>query len=382
MATPSSQKHLPISFVALSGSAWTGARHDLVIRPQELAYSQPFRTTVHQTLGGAYVDAFGRGVGMVTMSGVTGWRGGPDEDGAAKFDALNDTILAWTRAREARVSAGLSPDLEELGLIDTLNGRELSLAPLDWQLQRTNRDPLLRRFSGRFAVVRDLSDPPVADLDSILSAIASPLGRVGAALGSLDAAVAGQGRLAKALSGTKSVLGPLASAGAGFLEKSRGLLVTVREGVDAVTGAVDDTLRPVFDLTRDIQAAGRNIFQAVNAVASIPNHVIYQITAIAGNLQGAYCDMVNGFDRLQTAFDLDPLFGASNCSSTGGGRPISTWGERNPFEALAPNYTAAPVTADARMVIQGAKALDPVASPLTVAQAADRLERITAGVSA
>lgn len=382
MASPTSQKARAISFVQLSGAGWSGARHDLIIRPEELTRQEPFRTTVHQTLGGGYVDAFGRGVGMVSLSGTTGWRGGPDEDGAAKFDALRDAILAWSSAREKRVSAGLSPDKVELGLIDTLDGFELSVAPLEFMLRRSKQRPLLRQFQIRLAVVRDLSDPPAGDLDSILSAISSPLGRVGSALESLEAAAEGQGRLASALSGARGVLGPLATAGSGFLEKSRGLLETVRGGVDAVTGAVDSTLKPVFDLTRDVQQAGRNIFQAIDAVAGIPNHVIYQINAIAGNLQGAYCDLINGFDRLQTAFDLDPLFGASNCSSTGGGRPISQWGERSPFETLTPTTTPAPVTADARSVIQSSKALDPVAQPLTITQASDRLDRIASGVSA
>lgn len=382
MATPTSQKARPISFVQLSGAGWTGARHDLVIRPEELTRQEPFRTTVHHTLGGGYVDAFGRGVGMITLSGTTGWRGGPDEDGAAKFDALRDAVLAWARSREERVSAGLSPDLVELGLIDTLDGFELSVAPLEFTLRRSKQRPLLRQFSIRLAVVRDLSDPPIGDLDSILGAITSPLGRVGAALESLEVSAAGQGRAAQTMGGLGRFLGPMAGAASGFLDKSKSLLEQVRGGVDAVTGAVDDTLRPVFDLTRDIQAAGRNIFHAVNAIAGIPNHVIYQVNAIAGNLQGAYCDLVNGFDRLQTAFDLDPLFGASNCSSTGGGRPISTWGDRNPFDALVPGAPSAPVSADARSVIQQAKALDPVAQPLTLAQAADRLERIAAGVTA
>jgi hypothetical protein len=114
-------------------------------------------------------------------------------------------------------------------------------------------------------------------------------------------------------------LGPLAGAGSEFLTKSKGLLDTVLGSIGSSTGTVDDTLRPIFDLSRDIQQAGRNVFHAVDAIAGMPNHVIYQINAIAGNFQGAYCDMLNGFDRIKSVFDLDPLFGASNCSSTGGG---------------------------------------------------------------
>jgi hypothetical protein len=239
---------------------------------------------------------------------------------------------------------------------------------------------LLRQFNIRLAVVRDLSDPPSAEFDSIMDAITSVAGRVGSALDGLVSAASGQARSASTLSGMGRYLGPLAGAGSEFLTKSKSLLDTVRTSVQSVTGTIDDTLRPVFDLTRDIQQAGRNIFHATDVIAGVPNHVVNEINAIAGNLHGAYCNIVNGFDRIESIFDLDPLFGASNCSSTGGGRPISPWENANPFESLSPSVPPAPQTTASRDAMRWAQSLDPVASPQTAAHAADRLNRINEGL--
>src|SRR5277367_3573779 len=75
---PPSQKvgSAPISFIFIDGSipapnTWT---LNLVIRPEELTRTDPSRMTVQQTLGGAWADDFGPGLGSINISGTTGWR--------------------------------------------------------------------------------------------------------------------------------------------------------------------------------------------------------------------------------------------------------------------------------------------------------------------
>lgn len=51
------------------------SRFDFAVRPEDLSHQEPSRMQAHQTLGGAWVDAFDRGLSTITISGHNGWRG-------------------------------------------------------------------------------------------------------------------------------------------------------------------------------------------------------------------------------------------------------------------------------------------------------------------
>ncbi|MGB9661342.1 MAG: hypothetical protein ACPL5F_04905 [Moorellaceae bacterium] len=49
-------------------------RWTFLINPDTYIQTEPVRANVIQTIGGAYVDAFGRGLATIRISGVSGWR--------------------------------------------------------------------------------------------------------------------------------------------------------------------------------------------------------------------------------------------------------------------------------------------------------------------
>ena len=88
---PPSQKFRRIGF-ALTGPG-PDVRYDFVIRPEELTRQEASRLAVQQTLGGAWVDSFGRNLSSITIAGHTGWRGGFLTSGEDLLLDLRNTCL-------------------------------------------------------------------------------------------------------------------------------------------------------------------------------------------------------------------------------------------------------------------------------------------------
>lgn len=157
---PPSQKNRTIGF-ALMMSLAPVMIHDLTIRPEELQRIEPYRTNPHNTIGGAYVDSFGRGIGKVVLSGTTGWRGGAGLlglSGEHAFIALRQMFTMWDRLRERAHNFGLGPESVRLALVDTLNSYVLAVVPLQFQLQRSKQQPLISKYNIELAVVGDLEE--------------------------------------------------------------------------------------------------------------------------------------------------------------------------------------------------------------------------------
>lgn len=138
-----SQKDAQIAFVV------DGSRVVLAVRPEDLSWSEPYRLATHQTLGGAWVDYFGQNIQTITLSGNTGWRGGEDGDGAARFDNLQMLFEDWRGKceRERRYV--------QMMFVDDLNGRTVSVIPVSFVLKRNKSRPLLMMYQ----IVMHVVDP-------------------------------------------------------------------------------------------------------------------------------------------------------------------------------------------------------------------------------
>lgn len=374
---PVSQKDRPIAFALLDGGAPI-AWHELIVRPESLTRVEPQRVMVHNTLGGAYIDAFGRGVGQVILEGTTGWRGAE-----VAFHSLRETIGAWDALRQSRLSMALSPDDVELVLSDALDEFALVVVPQEFTLNRTKApNPLLFRYRIRMAVARDLADPGPMDLDAILKALTDALGRAAAALGSLTGIAGLQGVAASALGALGKALGALAKAGQVFLQTSQRLLTAVVSGVNAVTGVVDAVLKPVYYLALATQLAGRNLFYAASSLTGMPAHVVYQLNRIGTLFESARCNLLLGFDQMQSIFDLEPLFGASHCSSTAGGRPPSLYAgaDHNVFASIAPAGGSLLQTTASAQAMRMAGTIDPLVTQFSPSYAAGLMQTMTDGI--
>lgn len=138
-------------------------QHTLILNPQDFTQREPVRMQVVQTIEGAYVDDFGRGLPKVTISGHTGWRlkkmldGKGLLDGWTAFKALrNDIFRFYTEARDETRSFIHNPDYE-LQWYNWGEGEYYAIQPEEFQLQRSASNPLLYQYSFPFTCIRDLS---------------------------------------------------------------------------------------------------------------------------------------------------------------------------------------------------------------------------------
>jgi hypothetical protein len=190
---PPSQRNRPIGFHGSTGS------YTLSIRPEELTRYEPSRLAVQQTLGGAWVDGFDRGITVIKISGTTGWHGGPADgnqlSGEAQFQQLrSQAFTAWHSARAAIVASGGDPSAVELYFVDTLNLQADLVAPKAFTLRRSKSRPLLMQYSIELLVLQDAAQPlpansPIAAA-GYLSGAAS-LGVTADALSNLTALLSG-----------------------------------------------------------------------------------------------------------------------------------------------------------------------------------------------
>lgn len=81
----------------------------------------------------------------------------------------------------------------------------------------------------------------------------------------------------------------------------------------------------------------------------------------------AYCILKNTFKTRQILPSYDDVYGASLCSSTAGGRPLSKYLDTNTFEAISPiiNNRLA-IDSDSVAAIMHLSKMDPVLSPLSL----------------
>lgn len=154
------------------GFAGTGGFFSFNIRPEELTRYEPSRLAVQQTLGGAWVDGFDRGIITIKIQGHTGWRGftpGSAQDavgnplttglpGELQFAQLRaSSFLNWHAERARIVAGGGDPSVVELIFIDTLNGFTDLVAPKSFTLRRSKSRPLLMMYTIEMLVLQDLA---------------------------------------------------------------------------------------------------------------------------------------------------------------------------------------------------------------------------------
>jgi hypothetical protein len=380
---PSSQQNKPISFILLEDGNPI-AEQDLIIRPEEMTRQEPSRNNVQNTLGGAWIDSFGPGVASITLNGHTGWRGTASEDGFAIFKRLRETVFVqWHSARAAREQSLRDPDDVQLVFVDQLNDFASVVSPQQFQLRRHKSRSLLSQFQislvelGPFDKVRakELQDPIVAAIDNprrqklAQESVKQTVKKNKGLLGEISAGIAG-------------LTSGAATAATRVLELSNKLLVKVDEIAGEAVENIDTASRPLLIAADAIHKASANAFAIMAMPSNIAAHAKHTLMRISGNLMDARCNLKNGFDRLFEFPDFSDVFGASMCSSTGGGRPHSPWAEENPFLRIFP-ATSPVVTIDssAQSAIGTLSALDGVNTPgdQTI-QALDRLNALTRGV--
>lgn len=383
MAAPPSQKadKRPMSFVLSNSFKGTTKKVDLVVRPEDLMRNEPALQTTTQTFGGAWIDDFGRGVQTIQISGHTGWRTGPGWEAA--FKELRDNVwVQWHDQRKEAIDAGQDPDKVQLIFVDTLDDIVAVVAPSLCSLKRNKSSPLLMRYAISMTVLSDTLAKKTLDE---LAALSGELDAQQAALNKASGIESLQGSLDKITAKAASVRGYIDSNIAApiknFMALSTNAFQQVLNVTNTVTGLVSAEADQLIGIAQDIALVGRNAFYTYNAVVGLPTAIQHELSEVAAAYENAFCVLNNVFKRARQYPDYSDLYGASNCSSTVGGSPLSPIRGTNAFEVVLPSVTLPPsVTASAKSDIEAMKSTDPVLNPMGVADMALRLGSIADGV--
>lgn len=334
---PPQQKNRPIGFY-LTGFGLP-SRINLPIRPEELTQTETSRLQVNQTLGGAWADSFGPGLTKITMAGHCGWRGAFFLPGEEAFFALRETVFqSWHDRRKLAATAGQDPTQVRLYYADTLNDIRCEVAPVSFALRRSKASPLLMRYQISLIVLNDGIGGVAGVLDAITRALTNPL------------------RYLAGVTGIVNVIGTISSLirdGLAMLRGARdaalyvaGFGLSILDQVQSVAqefrGVFDGANSQLLSTARRYSTAVRNAFWALAAMPGISNQDRATLMGVASGFQDAACTMATSFNAGRYFTSYEDLFGASNCSSTAGGRSWSTYAEQqaNPFKAMFPPVAA------------------------------------------
>lgn len=382
MATPSSQKvdKRPISFVLTNESTGSIVQVTPPIRPEDLSRQEPSLQVAVQTFGGAYVEDFGKGVANIQISGHTGWRGAASEDGIASFLKLRNTVWnGWHDQRQSAVEAGRHPDDVKLIFVDGLDEITSVVTPSSFSLKRSKSRPLLMMYQISMTVLTDRLD---AELSDKLRLTGDPAigGGIASGVASIKSSI---NTLRNAAAGVRSWIdSTLVAPVHGFLEKSTAVFDKVVGYASEARGFISGTASQLIGVASDLAQVGRNAFNTFNAVAGIPTFIKHQLASVASAYSNVFCVMKNVLKIRPQYADYSGLYGASNCSSTSGGSPLSAYEGQNPFDTIIPTTvlpTAISPAGRANMDVM--KAADPVLAPMDISELATRLGDITSGVT-
>ena len=145
--TPPDQRQRPIAFI-LEDDGSVVEEVTLGLRPEDFMRTDQSRVTVHHTLGGAWADSFGPGLPSMTINGTTGWRGGADGDGEARWRRFRDVVYnGWHNRRKRALEEGRDPSRVKLVYADALSGFTVEVAPMALNLRRSRGRPLLIAYT-------------------------------------------------------------------------------------------------------------------------------------------------------------------------------------------------------------------------------------------
>ena len=378
---PVSQKagDRPISFV-LQKVDGTVVHQPLVLRPEDLTRNEPALMTPTQTFNGAWIDDFGPGISTIQIAGHTGWGSGGKPDGTVAFQALHDLI--WTQFHAQRalaVTQGKVPDTVKLVFADALDGFVNVVYPGNFTLRRSRSRPLLMMYQISMTVLSDQLAPKLLDTLQLSSSglstdkVVAGKTSLGASISTLSAAQANAASFVPA-----GILGPVQS----LLTLSQTAMTAVLGAVDPVRGLVSAAAAQYISIASDLAAVGRNVFYTINAISSFPDAVRFQIAAVANAFSNALCVLQNAFKAQPQYAQYDGLYGASSCSSTVGGFPISAFAGVNSFDAvLSPSSSVISVSPTAQQQIGLLTTADPVGSTASLTALGNALSLINSGVT-
>lgn len=363
----------PISFILHNlAQASAPVKVNLVIRPEDLSRPDVSRATVVQTLGGAWWDDWGPGLPSVQISGTTGWGGGNRPDGLVAFQELHSTIFKeWHKQRADAIEAGLDPEMVKLIFCDDLDEFTWVVLPQQFQLRRNKSRPLLSQYTIQLAFLADgVEDRATAEAE--LKALAPSAEDFLAGKDSFESALGTINSFVDKITGPiGEVLGPIQAAVAGFTALTAKALGFVNGVVAAGMRVVTSVTGPLLSVAQNMARAAGNVIACVQAIRTMPDRIKAEFQRVRAAFTNVFCLLGNIFKAGAYLPNYADLYGASTCSSTAGGSPISPYSQpgANPFPVLMPvEQSPVRMSGDGAQALSRLARMDAVMARPTVAQ--------------
>lgn len=382
MAVPKQKSDVrPISFVFHNTSDGSDPiEHKLVVRPEELTRSDSSRLTTHQTLGGAWADSFGMGLPTIQIAGTTGWGQGGLPNGQQEFQDLHQLIYAdWHWARSELVANGKNPDLVKLIFNDLLDDFTWVVTPSQFVLKRSKSRPLLSQYQINLTYLSyDVAETMTA-LDNLKK---SAKEKEQAALSSLEQTLKEIDDFVTGItSDIMAFLGPIKDGIMALVAITASVLNTVRSVIASGMRIVDAVTGSLMDIASGLSMAASNVFATVTSIQAIPGRIMARLVRVKTLFLNAFCIIKNTFKTRKTLPNYDDVYGASLCSSTAGGRPLSKYLDVNTLEKISPiiNNKIA-VTSDSVAAMMHLGAMDVALNPASLATVGSLSQTAASGV--
>jgi hypothetical protein len=127
--------------------------HTLLLNPSDMSMDEPPRTNVVQTLGGAYISDFGKGLPNVSISGTTGFHArrkasGDVFDGYTEWKAFRDKVYRYyVETKSTQI---------EMYWFNWEDSEFYKVVPLSFRLMRSKSEATLYRYELRFVCTKKL----------------------------------------------------------------------------------------------------------------------------------------------------------------------------------------------------------------------------------
>lgn len=375
----------PIAFVLQNGLSF-GTPVTLKVRPEDLTRTEPSRVAVHQTLGrvvNGWSDNFGEGLPSVTIAGTTGWRtsAASGEDGAQAFETLNQLVAhEYHAAKQTAIDSGMDPARVKLLFVDMLDNFTWNVAPTSFVLRRSKSRPLLFQYNIVLQALSTEIDNPLrilpfaGSIPAGLDALGGVIGRLSSFAGSI------QGWVAQAVAFKDKLLAPIAGTVARFAQMSTQVFEIVRGTVASVKNGISSTANSLIRIAGDMATVGINIFRTISSIAGLPAHLKTALGRVAGAYNEVFCIFSNSLRPRKTYEDYSDLYGASNCSSTTGGRGASPYVNTNAFALMQEERGPVSITSSAYSSISAVSRGDPVLAPIPLSELGRHVDQINGGV--
>jgi hypothetical protein len=374
----------PISFVLDTPSA-TSQTVTLPVRPEDLTRNEPQRATVNQTLGRGvqgWVDHFGEGLPSVTIVGHTGWRynQGSKMDGFQSFEALNNLLVhQYPAAKQKAIDSGLDPAGVKLLFVDILDDFAWSVVPVPgFVLRRSKSRPLLFQYNITLQAI-DTNIDKQSVFTPIQANVTAGLQALNAGIANLNTLAGGLGSVMNSIGGSVAAI---AAPVTGFVNTAVGVLGGVQGFVSGVNGLITGTAGAVIGVASSISMVGVQLFRTISAIENIPTNAKLAFFAMGAAFNEMVCIFANALRPRQMYQNYQPLYGASNCSSTTGGSPASVFATNANIFSLLTQASPAPLmtTSAALSSMSAVINSDPVLAPMSTADMGTHLNNIVGGV--